>query len=121
MSTPNSSTPCAGDEVAGNPITRRRFLQTTSLAAGGVALGGLSVERAAFAQGSDTVKIALVGCGGRGSGAAAQALSTEGNVKLVAMADGFAERLGGSYNNLVEKHKEKMEITCGQTSSGVDG
>src|SRR5688500_12156252 len=121
MNTSNSSKPFSGDEVAGNPITRRSFLQTTSLAAGGVALGGLSVERAAFAQGSDTVKIALVGCGGRGSGAAAQALSTEGNVKLVAMADAFADRLDGSYNNLVKNHKDKMEITDDQKFVGFDG
>ena len=108
------------EPAAGNPITRRSFLQTTSVAAGGVALGGLSVERAAFAQGSDTVKVALVGCGGRGSGAAAQALSTEGNVKLVAMADAFADRLNGSYNNLVKNHKEKMEITDDRKFVGFD-
>src|SRR5688572_14093879 len=121
MNTSNSSKPFSADEVAGNPITRRSFLQTTSLTAGGVALGGLSVERAAFAQGSDTVKVALVGCGGRGSGAAAQALSTQGNVKLVAMADAFADRLDGSYNNLVENHKEKMEITDDHKFVGFDG
>ena len=78
------------------------------------------MERAAFAQGSDTVKIALVGCGGRGSGAAAQALSTEGNVKLVAMADAFADRLNGSYNNLSKNHKDKMEITDDQKFVGFD-
>src|SRR5688572_1365364 len=121
MNTSNSSKPSQGDQVALNPITRRRFLHTTSLAAGGAVLGGLSVERAAFAQGSDTVKVALVGCGGRGSGAAAQALSTEGNVKLVAMADAFADRLDGSYNNLVKNHKDKMEITDDRKFVGFDG
>ena len=120
MNTSNSSKLSQGEQSAGNSITRRSFLQTTSLAAGGVALGGLSVERAAFAQGSDTVKVALVGCGGRGSGAANQALSTEGNVKLVAMADAFADRLNGSYNNLVKNHKDKMEITDDQKFVGFD-
>ena len=120
MNTSNSSKLSQGEQSAGNSITRRSFLQTTSLAAGGVALGGLSVERAACAQGSDTVKVALVGCGGRGSGAANQALSTEGNVKLVAMADAFADRLNGSYNNLVKNHKDKMEITDDQKFVGFD-
>src|SRR6187200_1042089 len=100
MNTPNSP---KGGQISGH-ITRRNFLQTASVAAGGVALGGLSAERAAHAQGSDTIKIALIGCGGRGSGAAAQALSTKGNTKLVAMADAFADRLNGSYKNLAEKH-----------------
>ena len=71
-------------------LTRRDFLKRTSTAiAGASVLGGLSVERSAHAAGSDTLKIALIGCGGRGSGAASQALSTEGPVKLVAMADVF--------------------------------
>ncbi|HEX7862658.1 MAG TPA: Gfo/Idh/MocA family oxidoreductase [Verrucomicrobiae bacterium] len=107
----------SSDSSAGRPegrdshITRRSFLQTTSLAAGGAVLGGISVERGAHAQGSDTVKIALVGCGGRGSGAAAQALSTEGNVKLVAMADAFSDRLNNSYKELAAKNSAKMEVT----------
>src|SRR5687768_13960432 len=107
----------SSDSSAGRPegrdshITRRSFLQTTSLAAGGAVLGGISVERGAHAQGSDTVKVALVGCGGRGSGAAAQALSTEGNVKLVAMADAFSDRLNGSYKELAAKNSAKMEVT----------
>ena len=83
-------------------------------------LGGLSVERGAHAQGSDTVKVALVGCGGRGSGAAAQALSTEGNVKLVAMADAFSNRLDNSYKNLAEKHQAKMEVTDDHKFIGFD-
>lgn len=102
------------------PITRRSFIQTTSMAAGGAVLGGLTVERAAHAQGSDTVKVALVGCGGRGSGAAAQALSTEGNVKLVAMADAFSDRLNNSYSNLAKAHQAKMEITDDTKFVGFD-
>jgi myo-inositol 2-dehydrogenase / D-chiro-inositol 1-dehydrogenase len=95
-------------------------LQTTSLAAGGAVLGGLSVERGAHAQGSDTIKVALVGCGGRGSGAAAQALSTEGNVKLVAMADAFSDRLNGSYKELAAKNSAKMEVTEDRKFIGFD-
>ena len=61
---------------------RRDFIKTGATAA---ALGSLSIERGAFAQASDTVKVALIGCGGRGTGAANQALSTNGDVKLVVM------------------------------------
>src|SRR6266704_5336437 len=92
-------------------LNRRDFLRTTSAALAGTSvLGGLSVERSAFAAGSDTLKLALIGCGGRGSGAADQALSTEGAVKLVAMADVFKDRLEGSLNSLNEKHKDKIDV-----------
>src|SRR6266542_43018 len=58
------------------PTTRRDFLKKTSTAvAAGTVLGGLTLERSAYAAGSDTLRIALIGCGGRGSGAADQALA----------------------------------------------
>jgi predicted dehydrogenase len=102
-------------------VTRRDFLKTTSTAvAGASVLGSLSVERSAFAAGSDTLKIALIGCGGRGSGAADQALSTEGSVKLVAMADVFKDRLDGSLNSLQEKHKSKVEVPPDHQFLGFD-
>ena len=82
-------------------ISRRDFLKTTSAAMAATSvLGGLSVERSAHAAGSDTLKLVLIGCGGRGSGAASQALSTEGPTKLVAMADVFKDRLEGSLKSL---------------------
>src|SRR5437773_4373123 len=94
-----------------SPMARRDFLKTTSAAVAGVsALGGLSLERGAFAAGSDTLKLALIGCGGRGSGAADQALNTEGPLKLVAMADTFKDRLEGSLNTLAGKHKDKVDV-----------
>lgn len=80
--------------------TRRSFLKKSSAAA---ALGsGLlnSVSARAFAEGSDVVKIGLVGCGGRGTGAAAQALKTSGPVKLVAMGDAFQDRLQSSLRSI---------------------
>jgi len=90
-------------------INRRQFLQTTSAAVigGGLLLGA---DRAAHAAGSDTLKLALIGCGGRGSGAADQALHTEGSVKLVAMADAFRDRLDTSYETLKGIHKDRVEV-----------
>jgi len=96
-----STSPKAGS------VTRRDFLQTTSLATGAALLGGLSVERVAHAAGSDTIKLALIGCGGRGSGAASQALSTDHNVKLIAMADAFQDRLDSSHKNLSAEMAKK--------------
>ena len=94
-----------------SPISRRGFLKTTSTAvAGGAILGALPVER--FAHGASpgtNINVALVGCGGRGSGAAVQALKTEGEVKLVAMADAFKNQLDGSLRNLEGQFKDRPE------------
>src|SRR5437773_12444444 len=75
--------------------TRRSFLKT-SAAAGAV----LAVAPAVHAGGGDTLKIGLIGCGGRGTGAATQALNADKNVKLVAMADAFRDRLETSLKTL---------------------
>ena len=81
--------------------SRRDFMKTsTAVAVGTGLLGGLSLSPRAYASGDDTIRIGLVGCGGRGSGAAHQALSTKGNVKLVAMADAFENQLQSSLKNL---------------------
>ena len=81
--------------------SRRDFLKTSGLAVAGTGLAaGLSVARSAHAAGDDTIKIGLVGCGGRGTGAANQALHVQGNVKLIAMGDAFEDRLKGSLGNL---------------------
>jgi predicted dehydrogenase len=102
------------------PTTRRDFLKTSTAVAGGTLLGGLALERSAFAAGSDTLKIALVGCGGRGSGAADQALSTSGSVKLVAMADVFEDKLQGSLGNLKKQHSDRVEVPKDRQFVGFD-
>jgi hypothetical protein len=74
-------------------FSRRDFVKSTAILAGGTLLSQLPVEASAYVAGDDTIKVAVIGCGGRGTGAAAQALSTQGKVKLVAMADAFRDRL----------------------------
>lgn len=91
-------------------VTRRNFLKTTSTVMGGTLMGGLSIERSAFAAGDDTIKIVLVGCGGRGSGAADQALSTKGSVKLVAVADIHKDNMDEKLRLLGQKHKDRVEV-----------
>ncbi|MGZ4961445.1 MAG: Gfo/Idh/MocA family protein [Limisphaerales bacterium] len=77
-------------------LSRRSFIKNTTTTAAGLSLlGGLSIERSAYAAGSDTIKLALVGCGNRGSGAVDNALKTPGT-KLVAMADVFQKRIDES-------------------------
>src|SRR5689334_8988194 len=92
-------------------ISRRQFLQNSSVSLAGAALlGTLPIERSVHAAGNDLLKIALVGCGGRGSGAADQALSTPGNTQLIAMADLQPEKLQTSLNNLQTKHADKIAV-----------
>jgi predicted dehydrogenase len=84
----DSRTPC--DERA----SRREFLKSSTVAVVGASVAaGLGVASRAHAGGDDLIRIGLIGCGGRGTGAASQALRTAGSVKLVAMADAFADRL----------------------------
>src|SRR6266581_5183224 len=103
-------------------VNRRTFLKTSSTAAaGGALLGALPVERFALgASPGDTLRLALIGCGGRGSQAANQALSTSGGVKLVAMADVFKDQLEGSLNNLKKTQKEKVEVNEDTMFIGFD-
>src|SRR5437867_3819775 len=105
-------------------LTRRDFLKRTSTAVGGAALlGALPIERVAHAaSGGDELKIALVGCGGRGSGAASQALSTFsiGPVKLVAMADVHEDRLKASLANLQKTHAERVDVPPERQFIGFD-
>jgi predicted dehydrogenase len=75
-----------------------------------------------YAAENNTIQVALVGCGGRGAGAAADALSVKnGPIKLVAMADVFANRLADSYKALKDGHGEKVDVPEGRRFVGFDG
>ncbi len=103
--------------VSSPSTTRRRFIKTASAAA---VITGLDWQRSAHAAGSDEIRIALIGCGGRGAGAANQALSTEANVRLVAMADAFRDRLDVAYNSLTKLHKDRVSVADDQKFIGLD-
>ena len=79
--------------------SRRDFLKTSSAVA---VATGLGITRSAHAAGSDSIRIALVGCGGRGTGAAVNALTVDPHLKLVAMGDAFADRLDSSLQSLLD-------------------
>jgi myo-inositol 2-dehydrogenase / D-chiro-inositol 1-dehydrogenase len=105
-------------------VSRRDFVRGTALAMGGMLVSGLPAEASAYVAGKDVIKIALIGCGGRGTGAADQALSTKANVQLVAMADAFRDRLDESYSNLMSKYqnvKNRIKVPDKNKFVGFDG
>lgn len=100
--------------------TRRDVLQTTGKLAAVSALAGVAIP-AVHAAGDETIRIALIGCGGRGTGAAADAMNTKsGPVKLVAMADVFSDRLEGSYKSLHRTYDKQMEVPKEKRFIGFD-
>lgn len=90
---------------------RREFLKNTTaaVAAGSmVTLPGL--QSSLFAESSDVIKVGLIGCGGRGSGAAVNALKADSGARLVAMGDAFQDRLDGSLHNLSKNKDVSAQI-----------
>lgn len=100
---------------------RRQFLQTSAAIAGGVMVSPYTMATYPHVNVDNTIKIALVGCGGRGSGAANEALNTGDDIRLVAMADAFQEKLDVSYKNLKEIHGDKVAVTEENKFVGLDG
>lgn len=101
--------------------TRRQFLkQGGSLAAGAAVLGGLTP--AVHAGEDNTIRLALIGCGGRGTGAVRDALSVpdSGPVKLYAMADLYDERMVSRYKTLKNKFGDKIDVTNDRRFVGFD-
>jgi predicted dehydrogenase len=101
--------------------SRRDFLKFSGRMAAASALAGVAVNRCHAAENS-TIKLALVGCGGRGTGAVADAFSTKGGpVKLYAMADLFENRLKSSLSNLTDVYKDKVDVPPERQFIGFDG
>src|SRR5687768_15324709 len=96
-----------------NSTSRRTFLRNSSVLVAGSAIAASQVQiaRGAHAYGSDTIKVGLVGCGGRGSQAVQQAMNTTGGeVKLIAMADAFDSRLQPSLAGLNRARQGKVDV-----------
>jgi predicted dehydrogenase len=100
--------------------SRREFLKSSGQVAGSALVAGAIPP--VFISGDDTIRTVLVGCGGRGTGAASNALSVKyGPTKLVAMADVFEHRLKGSYNGLKKRHGDKVDVPEDRKFIGFDG
>jgi predicted dehydrogenase len=100
-------------------VSRRKFLKQTSGALAGAALVSTIGVRS-YAGEKNTIKIALVGCGGRGTGAAANALSTKGPTQLVTMADVFPNRLDSSLKNLSRQFAGQVNVPRDRQMLGLD-
>src|SRR5262245_57490626 len=106
-----------------NRLTSRRdFIKTSGQIAAASALAGVTLPHVHAAE-DNTLQLVLIGCGGRGGGAAENALSTskQGPIKLVAMADVFEAKLDGAYNALNKKYSSQMDVPPERKFIGFDG
>lgn len=100
--------------------SRREFLKQTGQLAAASALAGVAVPYV-HAAADDTIRLALIGCGGRGSGAVVDAYdSAHGPVKLVAMADLFQKQIASSYKNLSDKYGDRIDVPPERQFVGFD-
>ena len=101
-------------------LSRRELLKTSGKVAAAAALAGTMVP-AVHAAEDNTIQVALIGCGGRGTGAAVNALSTtSGPIKLVAMADVFENRLGSSHQMLSKRFGDNVDVPKDRQFIGFD-
>ncbi len=102
--------------------TRRGFLKESSaLAAAGTILTSAAIPKVHAGE-DNTIQVALIGCGGRGTGAGANCLSVNnGPIKLVAMADVFPEKLSSSYAQLSTQFTDKVDVPEDRRYIGFDG
>lgn len=103
--------------------SRRKFIKASTLAASATMLPAFDLQAMAGILKNSKLKLALVGCGGRGTGAANQALQADPDVELVAMADLFEDRLASSYNSLAEAYQGTGKVRVKEKSKfvGFDG
>jgi predicted dehydrogenase len=101
-------------------LSRRDTLRTTGLVAAAGALTGIAIP-SVHADGGGELQVALVGCGGRGTGAATQALSTVGPTKLIAMADVFEDKLNNSHDTIKKEKGSQVDVPQERRFVGFDG
>src|SRR5512137_2634418 len=100
--------------------TRREFLRTSATLAGAATFAPLAVEHSAHAAGSDAIRIGLIGCGGRGTEATANAMNAGRDVRVVALADLFQERLDASLANLKAAKPDQVQVAPDHRFVGFD-
>lgn len=97
-------------------ISRRQFLYASAAVGGSV----LALQRSVHAAGSDILRVGLIGCGSRGAGAASNAINADPGVRLVALADAFADRIEGTRKALVERHPDQVDVDPARCFVGFD-
>jgi predicted dehydrogenase len=103
--------------------SRRDFLKQSTTAVAGGLVTGLSIARSAYVAGGDAIRVGLVGCGGRGTGAATQVLNADRGARLVAMSDAFDDRLQASLRNMKQQEgiRDRVLVDSDHQFSGFDG
>ncbi len=105
-------------------LSRRDFVKRTAVVGAGLSVGAsaglMATESFAYAGGRATLRIGLVGCGGRGTGAAKNCVDAAEGVELVAMGDLFADRLDESQETLREVMGEAYQVTGERSFVGWD-
>jgi myo-inositol 2-dehydrogenase / D-chiro-inositol 1-dehydrogenase len=101
-------------------VTRRNFLKTSSAATAVAALGALDLSRSAHAAGSDTLRVGLIGCGGRNAGAGAQALRADKGARLTAMCDIFIDRVRNARENIRHACPDQVDVPDDCCFTGFD-
>jgi predicted dehydrogenase len=100
--------------------SRRDFLKTSTAAVGAAVTACLSTARRVHAAGSDVLRVGLVGCGGRGAGAAVNALNADPHAKLVALADVFPDMLKSSRGAIQAAKPDQVAVDDGHCFVGFD-
>lgn len=95
---------------------RRDFLKTAALGT----MAGLTLARGAHAAGNDTIKVGMIGCGGRCSGAIVDAIAGEPGIRLVAMAELFRDRLENARSLLAQRHPQQVTVDDDHCFVGLD-
>ena len=112
--------PNSVNDVAAKRSSRRDFLATSAGVLSGAAIGSLPLGRSVHAAGDQVLKVGLIGCGGRGSGAAANAMNAGKDVRLVAMADAFPDRLESSLERLKKLKPDQVAVDRDHMFVGFD-
>jgi predicted dehydrogenase len=108
---PNTGRRSVVSNTTNSGLTRRELMKKSGQVAVASALAGIAIPHVHAAE-SHTIQLALVGCGGRGTGAAMNALATKnGPTKLVAMADVFPDRLSGSYKQIKQGFAAQVDVS----------
>ncbi|HTA29379.1 MAG TPA: twin-arginine translocation signal domain-containing protein, partial [Candidatus Cybelea sp.] len=100
--------------------TRRQFLKTSALAGSALLAPAILPAKARAAEDGPTLKVGLIGCGGRGTGAAGEAMGADKNVVLTAMADVFEDKLNASLDTLRQQAPEKVKVEPDHRFVGLD-
>jgi len=101
--------------------TRREFLKASTVAASAAVSGALDISRSVYAAGSDIIRVGMIGCGGRNTGAAAQALTADPGTRLVAMCDIFMDRVKQKREVLKGQKKDQVAVDDDHCFAGFDG